>query len=348
MWFLDKLFPRKRLPDLLPWDLAVDDRTVFTKLGGFLQVAHVVARDLELSSGRRSTPTTTRSQRSRASSTTAGRCSTISGAAARRESGAVRLRRKSGAQLIDGPSGGSSPATAPSTTRCSSRSTTSPTIPSRPDGLPSRRRQGVLALGDVRRFRDDASNFFGGLALLMPKVTLLEGRRSARTSPRPSTPRRRLRFHPVGLHQRGARVVDWRTGIKPHDQRQAHQDGRALLDRRADRGHRPALHGFDFECRWTVRIDTTAKHRQTKWLSKMRAEYEQRRQSMARRMIQHFMRREEPDTNPAAGLQVLEVDQLKADVELGDRGFAPITMTVRVWDEDPRSLTSARSTSSWR
>ena len=31
---------------------------------------------------------------------------------------------------------------------------------------------------------------------------------------------------------------------------------------------------------------------------------------------------EEPDTNPAAGVQVLEVDQLKADVELGDKGFA--------------------------
>ena len=51
MLYIDRLFPRRQLPDRLPWDkMLADDRTVFTKIGGFLQVAHVVPPDLDSSS----------------------------------------------------------------------------------------------------------------------------------------------------------------------------------------------------------------------------------------------------------------------------------------------------------
>ena len=94
------------------------------------------------------------------------------------------------------------------------------------------------------------------------------------------------------------------------------------------------LDGIRFEHRWCVRIDTTAKHQQASWLKKMRAEYDQRRQSAWRRIVQHMFRRDEPDSNPEARYQMDEADQLRVDVQLGDQGFSPITMNVHVWHED--------------
>ena len=49
----------------------------------------------------------------------------------------------------------------------------------------------------VRRFRDDAKEFFGELSLIMPKVTMLEGDALARTSlSSRTTKRRQPAFHP--------------------------------------------------------------------------------------------------------------------------------------------------------
>ena len=48
---IDKLLPKKRVSDMLPWIAACgDNRTIYTKAGGFLQVAKIEARPLDAAS----------------------------------------------------------------------------------------------------------------------------------------------------------------------------------------------------------------------------------------------------------------------------------------------------------
>lgn len=341
MLLLDRLFPRKRLPDELPWDLMIDARTCFTKCGGLLQVAHVLPPDLEASS-----PGSIDTHH-RQLAALEGRLDegwTIHHDQWRWLLDANLPKRQSGilaAHLVDEAE------RRQFTDKRAFDNSVFIALHFEPDNARAGLFEWVTSDDDafsrsamVRRFQEDAEKFFTELQLIMRKVTMLEGdalfsylSQCVNYEPWPAA----MPYPAICLSERLGSST-WRSGIRPQINRnhlrtiELYSLGALTADTVR------MIYALPFELRWVTRADTTAKHQQAKWLKRMRAEYEQRRQSVARRMIQHFTRREEPDTNPAAVQQILEVDQLQADITLGNQGFAPISMNVHVWDEDPERV----------
>jgi type IV secretion system protein VirB4 len=337
MFYLDRLFPRRRLPDLLPWDLPIDDRTVFTRIGGLLQVAHVVPPALDALSG----------------PALDAYYDQIAALEGRADDGWTimhdhwRWLRDANLPAADYDGNVAAQAIDSAERREFDGETAFDNAlfiplhyePETGAGLMdwlAGRDQAFSRSAMVRRFRDDVRTFWSELALIMPRVEVLCGAALAsylsQTVNYEATP---AELPPLLISEHLA-TARWRAGVDPMIGRR-HVRTVEVYSMGALTGETTRfLQQLPFESRIVVRIDATAKHRQRKWLEKMRAEYEQRRQSLARRMIQHFTRREEPDTNPAAAQQVAEVDQLQAEVMLGGLGFAPISMTVHVWDTDPR------------
>ena len=335
------IWPPVRLPDRLPFDFAIDERTIFTKIGGFLRVAHIVPPDLQAASaasidthydmlarllGRLDTGWTIHIDQWRWLLDANLELRDYGGNLAAQLVDQDERRQFAGDKAFDN------------------------SIFFAVHYEPDKARNGLMehlaseegnafsTAAMYRRFNQEIDKLFGELALLMPHVDVLEGEglwsylsQTVNYEPWPMAEP----AIPVDL-SRAVGSSRWRGGTKP-----TVNDVHVRTVELFSIGHLTAdtiqmLHNLPFECRWTIRIDTADRYEQGKWLSQMRKESENRRQNIGRRMVEHFTRRPEPSSNPAAELQIIEIDQLHADVTLGDTGFAPITLNVRVWNNDPR------------